>query len=380
MTIYEKSIKLHKEKGGKIGTQNKVSLENSQDLSLAYTPGVAGVCKAIQKDRKKVYELTIKKNTVAIVTDGSAVLGLGNIGPEAALPVMEGKAALFKRFGDIDAFPICLDTQNTEEIIKIVKNIAPVFGGINLEDISAPRCFEIEKRLREELDIPVMHDDQHGTATVVLAGIINALKLRNIKSKSDVRVVISGAGSAGVAVTEILLTYGIKNITVCDSKGIISDSRNDLNDIKRQLAKKINVKNKSGSMKEALIDSDIFIGISVPNILTKNMVKSMADNPIIFALANPDPEITPEDAYSAGAYIVATGRSDYPNQVNNVLAFPGLFRAVLGSNKQFKSSLFVIAAKAIADSVNNLSVNNIIPNPFNADIVNNITKSIDKFN
>ncbi len=378
MTIYEESIKLHKEKGGKIGTENKISLKNAYDLSLAYTPGVAGVCKAIYEDKKKVHELTIKKNTVAIVTDGSAVLGLGNIGPEAALPVMEGKAALFKRFGDIDAFPICLNTQDTEEIIKTVKNIAPVFGGINLEDISAPRCFEIEKRLRKELDVPVMHDDQHGTATVVLAGIINALKLRNVKSKSEVRVVISGAGSAGVAVTEILLTYGIKNITVCDSRGIICDSRKDLNNTKRLLARRINTENKSGSMEDALVDSDIFIGMSAPNILSQKTVETMEDNPIIFALANPDPEITPEDAYSAGAYIVATGRSDYPNQVNNVLAFPGLFRALLGSGKQFESSIFVIAAKAIANSVDNLSVNNIIPNPFDEGIVENITTSIEK--
>jgi len=364
LKIYNDSIKLHKKKRGKLEIKSKVPLKNNKDLSLAYTPGVAGVCLAISKKPKLAKEYTIKKNTIAVVTDGSAVLGLGNIGPLAALPVMEGKAAIFKEFGGVDAFPICLDTQNTEEIIKIVKQIAPVFGGINLEDIASPKCFEIEERLRKELSIPVMHDDQWGAATVILAGIINSLKLTKIK-KEEARVVFSGVGAAGVATGRLLFSFGIKNIIFCDSKGIINNKRKDLNKEKKELLKLSNLKNKEGSLSDAIIGANIFIGLSKPNIVNKNMVRSMAKKPIIFTLANPTPEINPKDAYDAGAYIVATGRSDYPNQINNSLIFPNAFKAMLDKNiPQFDNKIFINIAIALAKYIKKPNKNYIIPSMF----------------
>jgi len=361
---YEESIKLHKKYGGKLEVISKVPLKNKKDLSLAYTPGVAGVCLAIAKDPKSAREYTIKKNAVAIVTDGSAILGLGNLGPLAAIPVMEGKACIFKDFGGVDAFPICLDTQDTEEIIKIVKQISPVFGGINLEDISAPRCFEIEERLRKELDIPVMHDDQWGAATVILAGLINCLKLAKIK-KENVKMVIVGVGAAGVATGRLLHSYGITNTIFCDSHGIINKKRTDLNKEKKELLKGSTLKERSGTLADALIDMDVFIGLSKPNTLTEEMVKSMGPKPILFTLANPTPEIMPEFAHKAGAFIVATGRSDYPNQINNSLVFPNAFKAMLDYNiPQFKNEIFTIIAVALANVVKNVNKENIIPSMF----------------
>src|SRR3989338_1466660 len=326
--VYADSLKLHKKFHGKLEVRSKVPIKNKADLSLAYTPGVAEVCRVIAKDKTLAREYTMKRNTVAVVSDGSAILGLGNLGPEAALPVMEGKAILFKEFAGVDAFPICLDTQDTEEIIKAVKYLAPVFGGINLEDISAPRCFEIENRLKKELAIPVMHDDQHGTAVVVLAAMINAMKLKKM-DKSAAKVVISGAGAAGTAVTKMLVKYGFKNICVCDSKGLIHKRRTDLNKSKIELAELTNPSTDGGDdLKGALKEADVFIGVSGPGIITRHEVKSMNPKPVIFALANPVPEIMPDEAMAGGAFIVASGRSDFPNQINNVLAFPGLFRGV----------------------------------------------------
>ncbi len=361
---YEQAIKLHKKHGGKLEVKSKVPLKNKNDLSLAYTPGVAGVCEAIAANKNLAKEYTIKKNTVAIVSDGSAILGLGNLGPLAAIPVMEGKAAIFKDFGGVDAFPICLDTQDTEEIIKAVKQIAPVFGGINLEDISAPRCFEVEERLRRELDIPVMHDDQWGAATVTLAALINALKLAKIK-KENARVVISGVGAAGVATGRLLHSYGITNTIFCDSKGIINKKRIDLNKEKKELLKGSTIKERTGTLADALIDVDVFIGLSKPKTLTAEMIQSMASKPIIFTLANPTPEIMPEEAHQAGAFIVATGRSDYPNQINNSLVFPNAFKAMLDNKiPQFKNEIFVKIAISLANSVKNLNKENIIPSMF----------------
>ncbi len=373
--LYQQSIALHQKHGGKIATEHTVPLETTTDLSLAYTPGVAGVCREIAQHPARVHELTIKKNTVAIVSDGSAVLGLGNIGPEAAIPVMEGKAALFKKFADINAFPLCLDTQDPEEIISIVKNIAPVFGGINLEDISAPRCFAIEERLRAMLDIPVMHDDQHGTATVVLAGLINALRLRGGDEK-NVKVVLSGAGSAGVAIAKILLSYGIKNVTACDRKGVLCHERDDLNETKQRLVAMTNPERICGTLADIIVDADVFIGVSAPGVLTQEMIQTMHKKPIIFALANPEPEIMPEEALAAGAFIVATGRSDFPNQVNNVLAFPGLFRGILGSGKQFDETVFVRAAQAIASCVEHPTPQKIIPGVFEKDVVHSVARVV----
>ena len=361
---YEESIKLHKKFGGKLEVTSKVPLKNKKDLSLAYTPGVAGVCEAIAKDPKLARELTMKKNTVAIVTDGSAILGLGNLGPLAAIPVMEGKACIFKDFGGVDAFPICLDTQDTEEMIKIIKQISSVFGGINLEDISAPRCFEIEERLRKELDIPVMHDDQWGAATVILAGLINCLKLAKIK-KENVKVVIVGVGAAGVATGRLLHSYGITNTIFCDSHGIINKKRTDLNKEKKELLKSSTLKERSGTLADALIDMDVFIGLSKPNTLTEEMIKSMGPKPILFTLANPTPEIMPELAHKAGAFIVATGRSDYSNQVNNSLVFPNAFKAMLDYKiPQFKNEIFTTIAVALANVVKNVNKENIIPSMF----------------
>ena len=374
--IYEQSLNLHKKYRGKLSVKSKVLLATKMDLSLAYTPGVGRVCEAIAKDKQSVFELTLKGNSVAVVTDGSAVLGLGNIGPEAALPVMEGKAILFKEFGGIDAVPICLATQNSEEIIAAIKAVAPTFGGINLEDISAPRCFEIEKRLQQELDIPVMHDDQHGTATVVLAALINALKIKG-SDKTKVKVVINGAGAAGVAVAELLFIYGVRNIIISDTKGIITSSRQDLSTVKKSLATKINTKNIEGSLADALIGADVFIGVSAPNVLTRAMIETMNENKIIFALANPIPEIMPEEANAAGAFIVATGRSDFPNQINNVLAFPGIFRGALDNKiKQITDVMLIKAAEALAGYNTHLSVNNILPSPLDPGVAQVVAGAI----
>ena len=374
--VYKKSLDLHRTHKGKIEISPKVPLENKEDLSLAYTPGVAQASREIGADVSKVYEYTIKGNTVAVISDGSAILGLGNLGAHAAIPVMEGKAVIFKKFAGVDAFPICVNTQDVEEIIALVKNIAPVFGGINLEDISAPRCFEIEARLRKELPIPVMHDDQHGTATVVLAGLINSLKLAG-KSKENVRIVMSGAGAAGTAITNLLLAYGFKNFIVCDSQGAIYEGRPDLNTDKQILAKKTNPEKLQGTLEQVLSGADIFVGVSKPGVLTPEMVKTMAEKPIIFALANPIPEIMPNVAIEAGAFIVATGRSDFPNQINNSLAFPGIFRGALDNRiKQFTEKMFIDAAQALADYVQNPKPDQVLPQAFDLGVVDVIKKVI----
>ena len=368
--IYKESINFHKEHGGKLDINPKFSIQSKHDLSLAYTPGVAGVCEAIAKDPSLAYELTIKKNTVAIVTDGSAVLGLGNIGAKASIPVMEGKALLFKEYAGIDAFPICIESQNTTEIVNIVRNIAPIFAGVNLEDIAAPRCFEVETLLND-LGIPVFHDDQHGTAIVTLAALINAAKLAK-KDLSELKIVINGAGAAGSAITDMLLTMNyigqetksVREIIICDSKGILYESRPDLseNASKLRLARKTNRNNVQGGLEDAIVDADVFIGVSVANAVTKDMVQSMNNDPIIFAMANPIPEIMPSDALDAGAFIVGTGRSDFANQVNNVLAFPGIFRGAIDAKAtQFSHDMKLAAAFAIAESVSDLSVENILP-------------------
>ena len=373
--VYAKSLELHKSLGGKLEVASKVPLSNKNDLSLAYTPGVAQVCREIASDPKTVYDYTLKKNTIAVISDGSAILGLGNLGAKASIPVMEGKAILFKQFAGVDAFPICLDTQDTEEIIKAVKQIAPVFGAINLEDISAPRCFEIERRLQAELDIPVMHDDQHGTAVVVLAGLINALKVRG-SEKSEVKVVFSGAGAAGTAIAELLIRYGFKNIVVLDSRGVIWRGREDLNDEKKILASKTNPSNERGDLASVIKGADIFIGVSKAGLLTAEMVQSMANRPIIFALANPVPEIMPDVAKSAGAFIVATGRSDFPNQVNNVLGFPGLFKGALRNKiKQFTDEMFVRAAENLAKTVTP-TVDKILPTPFDEGVAEKVAAAM----
>jgi len=374
--IYKKSLDLHRLHGGKIEVVSKVPLTCKEELSLAYTPGVAEVSREIGRDEKLAYDYTIKGNTVAVVSDGSAILGLGNLGAHAAIPVMEGKAAIFREFAGIDAFPICVNTQDTEEIIALVKNIAPCFGGINLEDISAPRCFEIEERLRAELPIPVMHDDQHGTSTIVLAGLINALKLRG-STKENVRVVMNGAGAAGTATTIILLAYGFENVIVCDSKGALYDGRANLNMEKQTLARATNPEKVQGELHEVLRDSDIFIGVSKGGLLTGEMVRTMAKNPIIFALANPIPEIMPDVAKEAGAFIVATGRSDFPNQINNSLAFPGIFRGALDNRiKQFKQKMFIDAAHAIAEYVKDPQPDQVLPEAFDRGIVDVIKNVI----
>ncbi|NCN99990.1 NADP-dependent malic enzyme [Candidatus Falkowbacteria bacterium] len=374
--IYQDSVALHKKHGGKLEIKSKVSLANRADLSLAYTPGVAEVCRVIAKDKSQTRSLTIKGNTVAVITDGSAILGLGNLGPEAALPVMEGKCILFKEFAGVDAFPICLDTQDEEEIIKAVKQLAPVFGGINLEDISAPRCFKIEERLRAELDIPVMHDDQHGTATVVLAALINALKVRG-SQKEEVKIIISGAGAAGVAVTKLLLSYGFVSVIVCDSVGIIYEGREGLNPVKQELAIITNKQKLSGDLAVALQGADIFIGVSAPNIVSPEMIKTMNDRPMIFALSNPVPEIMPDLAKEAGAFIVASGRSDFPNQINNVLIFPGVFRGALDREvKQITDGMLIRAAENLAALVLEPTVDMILPNPLNRDVAPAVAKAI----
>lgn len=376
---YQKiSIAAHKLARGKIEIKERLPIKNRHDLSIAYTPGVAGPSAAIAKNRKLAYDLTSAKNSVAIISDGSAVLGLGDIGPEAALPVMEGKAVLFKRFAGLDAYPIVLGTKDTEEIIKTVKNLAPTFGGINLEDISAPRCFEIEERLKKELDIPVMHDDQHGTAIVVLAGLINALKVTG-KRKGGVKIVISGAGAAGSAVTRLLHLYGFRNITVTDSKGIISRKRNDLDSGKKSLLRITNPDNISGDASAAVSGRDVFIGVSKPGIISAENVKTMAPKPIIFALANPTPEISPEEAKMAGAAVVASGRSDYPNQINNVLAFPGLFKGIIEARgKEITDEMKIAAAEALARTVKKPAAEKIIPDPFDRQVVESVANAVRK--
>ena len=366
MTTNEKALQLHKEWNGKITTEAKCHVNSREDLALAYTPGVAEPCKVIARDREAAYQYTIKSNTIAVVSDGSAVLGLGNIGPYAAMPVMEGKAVLFKEFGNINAFPICLDTQDTEEIIKTVVQIAPAFGGINLEDISAPRCFEIESRLKELLDIPVFHDDQHGTAIVVLAGIINAMKVTGRNAETS-RVVVNGAGSAGIAITKLLLRYGCKHITMCDINGIISKESPNLNWMQQSMTEVTNPEQQTGTLADALRGADIFVGVSAPNIVSAEMVASMNKDAILFAMANPVPEIMPDVAKAAGAKVVGTGRSDFPNQVNNVVAFPGIFKGALeGRARQITEEMKLAAALALAGLVSDeeLSEDFILPEAF----------------
>lgn len=380
MTTNEKALLMHEKWNGKLETVSKTPVKTREDLAIAYTPGVAEPCKVIAQDKEAAYKYTMKANTVAVVSDGSAVLGLGNIGPYAAMPVMEGKAVLFKEFGNVNAVPICLDTQDTEEIIKAVTYLAPGFGGINLEDISAPRCFEIEERLKEILDIPVFHDDQHGTAIVVLAGVINALKVVG-KKKEDCRVVVNGAGSAGVAITKLLLTYGFPNIIMCDKVGIVSKDTEGLNWMQKKMTEVTNLNNETGSLADALKGADIFIGVSAPNIVTPEMVASMNRDSILFAMANPIPEIMPDVAKAAGARVVGTGRSDFPNQVNNVVAFPGIFKGALeGRATQITEEMKLAAAEAIAGLVPaaKLSDDNIMPEAFDpqvAEVVANAVKS-----
>ena len=378
MTNSKKALQMHEQWNGKLETAAKAHVNSREDLAIAYTPGVAEPCKVIAKDPEAAYKYTIKSNTVAVVSDGSAVLGLGNIGALAAMPVMEGKAVIFKEFGGVNAVPICLDTQDTEEIIKTVVNIAPAFGGINLEDISAPRCLEIEERLKELLDIPVFHDDQHGTAIVVLAGIINALKVTG-KKKEDCRVVVNGAGSAGVAITKLLLTYGFEHITMCDINGIISSASPNLNWMQKKMTEVTNLENKTGSLADAMCGADIFVGVSAPGIVTKEMVASMNSDAILFAMANPVPEIMPDLAKEAGARVVGTGRSDFPNQVNNVVAFPGIFKGALeGRATQITEEMKLATANAIASLVSDeeLNENNILPEAFDSRVADVVSKAV----
>ena len=380
MTNQEKALELHAKLQGKLETVSKTPVRTREDLALVYTPGVAEPCKVIAKDPAAAYTYTMKANTVAVVSDGSAVLGLGNIGPKAAMPVMEGKAVLFKEFGGVNAVPICLDTQDTEEIIKAVTWLAPAFGGINLEDISAPRCFEIEERLKETLDIPVFHDDQHGTAIVVLAGIINALKVVG-KKKEDCRVVVNGAGSAGVAITRLLITYGFSNIIMCDKSGILCDGAEGLNWMQEKMVKRTNLAHETGSLADALKGADIFVGVSAPGIVTEEMVASMNSDAILFAMANPVPEIMPDLAKKAGARVVGTGRSDFPNQVNNVVAFPGIFRGALeGHAKHITDKMKLAAANAIAALVSDeeLNENNIMPEAFDPRVADVVADAVKK--
>lgn len=378
MTNEEKALKLHKEWNGKLETTSKVKVKSREDLALAYTPGVAEPCKEIAKDKSLAYTYTIKSNTVAVVSDGSAVLGLGNIGPYAAMPVMEGKAVLFKEFGGVNAVPICLDTQDTEEIIKAVTYLAPGFGGINLEDISAPRCFEIEERLKEILDIPVFHDDQHGTAIVVLAGLINALKVTG-KKKEECKVVVNGAGSAGIAITKLLLRYGFKNVVMCDKIGILDESSEGLNWMQKKMMEVTNLHHEKGLLKDALIGADVFVGVSAPNLVSAEMVASMNKDAILFAMANPVPEIMPDVAKAAGAKVVGTGRSDFPNQVNNVIAFPGIFKGALECHaRQITEEMKLAAALAIAGCIpdEELNEDNILPEAFHPTVARVVAEAI----
>ena len=378
MSIYETALKMHEEWNGKLDVVAKAKVNSREDLAIAYTPGVAEPCKVIAKDKDAAYKYTIKSNTIAVVSDGSAVLGLGNIGPYAAMPVMEGKAVLFKEFGGVNAVPICLDTQDTEEIIKTIVNIAPGFGGINLEDISAPRCFEIETRLKELLNIPVFHDDQHGTAIIVLAGIINALKVVG-KKKEDCKVVVNGAGSAGIAITKLLLNYGFLHVTMCDIRGIISPEYENLNWMQKEMTKVTNLEGATGTLADALKGADIFVGVSAPNIVTKEMVASMNKDAILFAMANPVPEIMPDLAKEAGAKVIGTGRSDFPNQVNNVLVFPGIFKGALeGRAPQITEEMKLAAATAIAGLVSDEELNEdfILPEAFDPRVTQVVSEAV----
>ena len=378
MTTNEKALLLHREWQGKLETVSKAKVASREDLALAYTPGVAEPCKVIAKDKEEAYTYTWKSNTIAVVSDGSAVLGLGNIGPYAAMPVMEGKAVLFKEFGGVNAVPICLDTQDTEEIIQTVKNIAPGFGGINLEDISAPRCFEIEERLKEMLDIPVFHDDQHGTAIVVLAGVINALKVTG-KKKEDCRVVVNGAGSAGIAISRLLLTYGFQHLTLCDRAGILCKGMEGLNWMQEKMMDVTNLEHQTGSLADAMKGADIFIGVSAPGIVTKEMAASMNHDAIVFAMANPFPEIMPDLAKEAGVRVVGTGRSDFPNQVNNVIVFPGIFKGALeGRAKAITEEMKLAAAEAIAALVDEKDLNedNILPEAFDPRVADAVSRAV----
>lgn len=378
MDLNEKALEMHKQWNGKLETVAKSKVSSREDLAIAYTPGVAEPCKVIAKDPAAAYTYTMKANTVAVISDGSAVLGLGNIGPYAAMPVMEGKCVLFKEFGNVNAVPICLDTQDTEEIITTIKNIAPAFGGINLEDISAPRCFEIEERLKEMLDIPVFHDDQHGTAIVVLAGIINGLRVTG-KKKEDCKVVVNGAGSAGVAITKLLLTYGFQHVTMCDREGIIGKDYPNLNWMQKKMTEVTNLENASGTLADALKGADIFVGVSAPNIVTPEMVASMNHDSILFAMANPVPEIMPDVAKAAGARVVGTGRSDFPNQVNNVLAFPGIFRGALDVRaSDINDEMKIAAARAIASLVSDeeLNADYILPAAFDSRLKDRVAEAV----
>lgn len=378
MDYAEMSLKKHYEWKGKIEVTCRVPLETDEDLSLCYTPGVARACIEIQNKPEKSFELTRRFNTVAVITDGTAVLGLGNIGPEAGMPVMEGKCALFKKFGDVDAIPICIDSKDTDEIVKTITLISKSFGGINLEDISAPRCFEIEKQLKEKLDIPVFHDDQHGTAIVTLAALINALKFVK-KEKEDIRVVINGAGAAGIAIAKLIMAFGVKNIIMCDSHGCIYSGRENLNGAKEAIAKETNLDCIKGNLSDAMKGSDVFIGVSAPGCVTKEMIKSMAENAIVFTMANPTPEIMPEDAKEAGAAVIGTGRSDYPNQINNVLVFPGLFRGVLDKRtKEITTEMQLAAANAISECIpyNELRADYIIPDVLDKRVAKSVAEAI----
>ncbi len=378
MTTNEKALQMHEQWNGKLEISAKAKVNSREDLAIAYTPGVAEPCKVIAQDQEAAYKYTMKANTIAVISDGSAVLGLGNIGAYAAMPVMEGKAVLFKEFGGVNAVPICLDTQDTEEIIRTIVNIAPAFGGINLEDISAPRCFEIEERLKELLDIPVFHDDQHGTAIVVLAGIINALKVTG-KQKEACRIVVNGAGSAGIAITKLLLTYGFCHVTMCDINGIISKDSPNLNWMQKKMTEVTNLEGKKGTLADALQGADIFVGVSAPNIVTKEMVASMNKDSILFAMANPIPEIMPDLAKEGGARVIGTGRSDFPNQVNNVVAFPGIFKGALeGRATQITEEMKLAAAEAIASLVSDedLSDTNILPEAFDPRVADVVSKAI----
>ena len=378
MGVNEEALAAHEKWNGKLSTEAKSKVDSREALAIAYTPGVAEPCRKIAEDKELAYKYTWKANTIAVVSDGSAVLGLGNIGPEAAMPVMEGKAVLFKEFGGVNAVPICLDTQDTEEIIKAVKYIAPGFGGINLEDISAPRCFEIEERLKAELNIPVFHDDQHGTAIVVLAASINALKVTG-KKKEDCKIVVNGAGAAGVAISKLLLKYGFGSVTLCDSRGIVSADRTDLNDTKKEMLKITNPENRSGKLADAVVGTDIFVGVSAPGVLTQDMIKTMNADPIIFAMANPVPEIMPDEAKAAGARIVGTGRSDFPNQINNVVAFPGIFRGALEARApQITEEMKLAAAEAIAAAVpaDKLCEDYIMPEAFDTKVRDSVAEAV----
>lgn len=380
MDIKEKSLMVHKKFKGKLSIEGKIQVKNKEDLSIAYTPGVAEPCVKISEDKSLVYEYTMKGNTVAVVTNGTAVLGLGDIGPYAGLPVMEGKALLFKEFADIDSFPICIDSKDPEEIIKTVKLIAPGFGGINLEDIKAPECFYIEKKLKEELDIPVFHDDQHGTAIVVLAGIYNALRFVG-KKLEEARIVINGAGSAGISICKLLLQAGFKNIIMCDKEGSLVKGNNNLNEAQKLIAEVTNKENEKGTLKDVIKGKDVFIGVSAPNILTEEMVATMNNDSIVFAMANPTPEIMPDKAKKAGARVVATGRSDFPNQINNVLVFPGIFRGALDvRSKIINEEMKLAASKAIASLVqdNELNEEYIIPGAFDKRVAEVVAEEVKK--